>query len=363
MQEKQPHENILAKYNETIRRVAGLTAGSEAMKQAMGLGTASEAMKRAMGLGTASEAMKQAMGLGTASEAMKRAMGLGTASEAMKRAMGLGTASEAMKQAMGLGIDSEAMKRAMGLSIDSIAKHYTQYLNPVSAQRALLEEAQLRAPGGLSNHEFARQLVEGSHAFRAVEDAKKILDRWLPTLRDIDASQFEVSEQDEHESAEIAESIAQATTGHDSLTGLIERFALAIQEQPKNHPVQWLLLMVLWNVMDWLISATIGTVMSHYSPMVLGESPQAAKKAVQELARTAVSTPQLLADYRYVSASLLIVRQNPRARSPEVGRLPFGSAVKLIKKENDFTLIRWTDNESGAEVQGWVFSRYLGKFR
>lgn len=38
MPEKQPHENILAKYSETIRRMAGLTAGSEAMKQAMGLG-------------------------------------------------------------------------------------------------------------------------------------------------------------------------------------------------------------------------------------------------------------------------------------------------------------------------------------
>ena len=264
---------------------------------------------------------------------------------------------------MGLGIDSEAMKRAMGLTFDSVAKHYTQYLNTVSAQRDLVEKAQRQALGGLTTHEFASRLLEESPAFRAVEDAKKILDRWLPTFRDIDASQFEVSEQDEHESAEIAESIAQATTGHDSLTGLIERFALAIQEQPKNHPVQWLLLMVLWKVVDWLISATIGTAMSHYSPMVLGESPQAAKKAVQELARTAIGTPQLLTDYRYVSASFLVVRQNPRARSPEVGRLPFGSAVMLIKKENDFTLVRWTNNESGAEIQGWVFSRYLGKFK
>ena len=350
MPEKHPHENILAKYNETIRRVAGLTAGSEAMKRAMGLGTTSEAMKQAMGLGIDSEAMKQAMGLGIDSEAMKQAMGLGTTSEAMNRAMGLGTTSE-------------AMNRAMGLTIDSIAKHYTQYLNPVSAQRALLEEAQRRALGGLSTYEFASQLVEESHAFRAVEDAKKILDRWLPTFRDDDASQFETSEQDELESAQIAESIAQATTRHDSLTDYIERFAVAIQALPKNSPVQWLLLMILWKAMDWLISASIGTVMGHYAPVVLGESPQAAKKAVQELARTAVGTPQLLADYRYVSASLLVVRQNPRARSPEVGRLAFGSAVMLINKENDFALVRWTDNESGTAIQGWVFSRYLGKFR
>lgn len=103
--------------------------------------------------------------------------------------------------------------------------------------------------------------------------------------------------------------------------------------------------------------------MGRYAPAVLGESPQVARKTVQELARTAVGSPQLLAEYRYVSATLLIVRQNPKARSPEVGRLSFGKAVLLLKKEKGFALILWTDAESGAEIQGWVFSRYLGRFR
>ena len=43
-------------------------------------------------------------------------------------------------------------------------------------------------------------------------------------------------------------------------------------------------------------------------------------------------------------------------------RLSFGKAVKLMKKERDFALVAWTDKESGAEIQGWVFARYLGKF-
>jgi hypothetical protein len=36
--------------------------------------------------------------------------------------------------------------------------------------------------------------------------------------------------------------------------------------------------------------------------------------------------------------------------------------VKLVKKEKDFALVLWTDNESGTEVQGWVFARYIKKF-
>lgn len=59
---------------------------------------------------------------------------------------------------------------------------------------------------------------------------------------------------------------------------------------------------------------------------------------------------------------MLIVRQNPRALSPEVGRLTLGKPVKLVKRDKDFVLVLWTDKESGAEIHGWVLSRYLGKY-
>ena len=85
-------------------------------------------------------------------------------------------------------------------------------------------------------------------------------------------------------------------------------------------------------------------------------------KAIKETAREVAGAPYLLSDYRYVSAKVLVVRQNPRARSPEIGRLQFGKPVKVIQKGNDFSLVLWTDRESGVEIQGWVFSRYLGKF-
>ena len=48
---------------------------------------------------------------------------------------------------------------------------------------------------------------------------------------------------------------------------------------------------------------------------------------------------------------------------PVLARLSFGKAVRLLEKEKDFSLVLWTDKESGAEIQGWVFSRYLGKFK
>lgn len=261
----------------------------------------------------------------------------------------------------GLGIDKDTIRRAAGLdSISSIVKQYEQHLKPISDHQEMLEKLRRQALGGLSAVNFAHQL-EAIPALRAVEEAKKSLDRLWPTFREIDFSQFEANEEDEQETKQAVESITQAAAEQESFQEAVECIVLAIQVQQKPT-VQLMLWLFFRKVADWLIAGAIGAAMGQYATVVLGESPQAAKKAVQENARAAVGSPLLLVEYRYVSAKVLIVRQNPRARSPEVGRLAFGQAVKLLKKEKDFALVLWADKESGAEIQGWVFSRYLGKF-
>lgn len=258
---------------------------------------------------------------------------------------------------------NESMKRAAGLDFaSSIAKQYERYLKPTSPHQALLEELRRQSVGGLAAIDFARQLTESNPTFRAIEEARKSLDRLLPTFRDIDFRKFESSENDEQETKQAAEFITHTATEQESIQDAVERIVAAIQAQQKPT-VQLMLWLFFRKVLDWLIAGAIGAAMGHYAPAVLGENLQAAKKAVQKNARTAVGSAEILAEYRYVSAKVLIVRQNPKARAPEVGRLSFGMAVKLMKKEKDFTLVAWTDKESGAELQGWVFSRYLSKFK
>lgn len=177
----------------------------------------------------------------------------------------------------------------------------------------------------------------------------------------IDLSQFEISEEEERETKQVTETVTQAASQQESLQAVIEIIVNEIFTQQKPT-VQFLLWLYFSKLIELLISGAIAAAMAHYAPSVLSESPQAAKKEVQEKARAAVGSPELLMEYRYVSTKVLIVRQNPRASSPEIGRLSFGKPVKLQKKEKDFALVLWTDEESGAEIQGWVFSRYLGKF-
>lgn len=261
-----------------------------------------------------------------------------------------------------LGPYKDTIGKAAGFdSIGSIAKQYEPLLKPSSEHHEMLEKLRRQALGGLSTVNFARQLEEVNPEFRALEEAKKSLDRLWPMFREIDFSQFGAGDKDEQETKEAAESITQAVAEQDSFQEAVERIVLAIEAQ-QNPSVQLMLWLFFRKVMDWLIAGVIGAAMGHYAPAVLGESPQAAKKSVQEKVRTAVGSSELLVEYRYVSAKVLIVRQNPGARSPVVERLSFGKAVKLLKKEKNFALVLWTDKGSDVEIQGWVFARYLGKF-
>lgn len=258
---------------------------------------------------------------------------------------------------------NESMKQAVGLDFaSSIAKQYERYLKPTLQHREILEGLRCQSVDGLAAIDFARQLTESNSTFLAIEEARKSLDRLLPTFRDIDLRKLESCENDEQETKQAAESITRTATEQESIQEAVERIVAAIQAQQKPT-VQLMLWLFFRRVLDWLIAGAIGAAMGHYAPAVMGESPQSAKKAVQENAKAAVGSLEILAEYRYVSAKALIVRSNPKARSPEVGRLSFGMAVKLMKKEKDFALVTWTDKGSGAELQGWVFSRYLGKFK
>lgn len=257
---------------------------------------------------------------------------------------------------------ADILRSAAGLDLVSeAAKAYEKYLEPVAVQQEWLEKLQCQAFGGLSAQDLARQFEQANPAFAAMEAAKKSLDTLWLSFRDIDFSTYEADEEATNETDAVAQSITQAASGEPTLKEAVDQIIAAIQAQ-QNPTVQLMLLLFFRKMLDWLIAGAIGAVMGYYAPQVLYKSPQAASKAVKEIAHEAIGAPELLVEYRYISAKVLIVRQNPRALSPEVGQLSFGKVVKLVKKDKDFTLVLWTNRESGVEIQGWVFSRYLGKF-
>jgi hypothetical protein len=71
----------------------------------------------------------------------------------------------------------------------------------------------------------------------------------------------------------------------------------------------------------------------------------------------------VLDSYRYVSADILKVRQCNNRNGKLLGYLYFGQVVKVIEKQKDWSRVRWLDETGKNSIEGWVYTRYLKKFK
>lgn len=65
--------------------------------------------------------------------------------------------------------------------------------------------------------------------------------------------------------------------------------------------------------------------------------------------------------YAYVSTDKLIMRQSNKVKSRALHSLEFGQVVRIIHKDRNWTLVEYEDDDN--IIQGWVFTRYISKFK
>jgi hypothetical protein len=206
------------------------------------------------------------------------------------------------------------------------------------------------------------QLVASEASIAQLRVARQTLFERSSSLRRTELSDLAIGESDVRAAEQAAEAVSKHLTKDATLQDTVQKMAEVVDAQP-SLGVQLMLLVLFRKLIDWMIAGAIGAAMGHYAPLLLGESPREDKKIVNAAARELIGTPELLHSYRYVASKVLIVRLNPRASSPELGRLKFGAAVELVEKSGDFALVKWRDNATKVELQGWVFARYVSKFK
>lgn len=69
-----------------------------------------------------------------------------------------------------------------------------------------------------------------------------------------------------------------------------------------------------------------------------------------------------LRDYRFSKAKSLVLRETPSARASQRGVLSLGQVVAVVSVKRDWTEVVYEYGD-GETVSGWVFTRYLEKFR
>jgi len=86
-------------------------------------------------------------------------------------------------------------------------------------------------------------------------------------------------------------------------------------------------------------------------------------KIIQKEIPKEIDNKYLLRTLRFVNKDSLDVRIIYYQRSRLLWTLHLGDVVRVIKRKKSCTLIEWSDQENDLRITGWVFSRYLKKFK
>jgi len=163
---------------------------------------------------------------------------------------------------------------------------------------------------------------------------------------------------------QIANEIADKTFNRSSeqLENAITRLVAEIRAL-KNPALERILSLLVYPIIVALIFSIVNPITDFYIKESLSAEKREIEKKIKKHVLATTENVAQLNSYRLVSRKFLDVRVNPSARSPALGRLYWGQVVVLIEKRKDWSLVAWSDDENSVAVQGWIFSRYLGKFR
>ncbi|MDF1763002.1 MAG: SH3 domain-containing protein [Oleibacter sp.] len=143
----------------------------------------------------------------------------------------------------------------------------------------------------------------------------------------------------------------------ESLNNLIDE----IRAQ-KDPAIQKLLMWFICPLIIAVIVSFLNPVVDYHVKSYLNEDKRSLSKKIESKVAASVDD-SVLTDFRYVSADVLNVRYSASRKTETVGYLHFGYAVIVIDRQKSWTLVEWSAPESEIRIRGWVFSRYLAKFK
>jgi hypothetical protein len=147
-----------------------------------------------------------------------------------------------------------------------------------------------------------------------------------------------------------------------SLEECINKLVEAIGSQ-KDPLTQKILISFIYPLIIVIIGSFLNPVADHYAKSRIFNDKRALAKQVSSSLMTSDFDKNIINSFRYVSADILKVRYAATQKSKVIGYLNFGHAVLVLERKKNWTLIEWKDSEAEVQITGWVFSRYLSKFK
>ncbi|WP_039918751.1 SH3 domain-containing protein [Cellvibrio mixtus] len=163
---------------------------------------------------------------------------------------------------------------------------------------------------------------------------------------------------------ELSEEIIRSVSLNN--TSGLEKSINDLVSEIKAQRDPWLQKLLAWFIYPLLVGiiiAIITPIAEHHVGSFLKEDKKSVEKKIRAKAIQSVGNHEILKSIRYVSADRLNVRLAPSKKSDVIGVLQFSYSVLILEKRKSWTLVEWRDVDSDVVIKGWVFSRYLKKFR
>lgn len=128
--------------------------------------------------------------------------------------------------------------------------------------------------------------------------------------------------------------------------------------------LKWAFLNLVLLLMFDLAKGVAGNLITPYVERYLQGTPAASQtQKIKEIKKLSMGELGVqLRDYRFSTAEVLIIRKSPNSRAPKAGELRFGQVVALTSVQRDWSEVIYEYGD-GQMISGWVFTRYLEKFR
>jgi hypothetical protein len=141
--------------------------------------------------------------------------------------------------------------------------------------------------------------------------------------------------------------------------GFFELFFKEIDKLPKP-----LKIVLIWVIVPFIINITSGLA-TPYIKELLKAGPSNKQTIVREIKK---KTPQhfdmgMLSNLRFVTATILFVREGPSQKTKILDELVLGQVVHILHKKKNWTRVGYTDQDTGEMHNGWVFTRHIKKFK
>jgi hypothetical protein len=122
---------------------------------------------------------------------------------------------------------------------------------------------------------------------------------------------------------------------------------------------------ILYFLLPYFIGILSTLTSPYYSNIISPESSSNRQVIVKKIKKQTIANFEFteISSFRFVKADILNVRTKPTIKSEKIDELYLGQVVQIIKKKRNWSFVEYLDASIGEIYSGWVFTRYLERFK